>query len=251
MRRQPTTNSTHVLHTLIAVLPDEALRPLLLELLRNGAGTDLPAAPVQDDPASAPRRPRRRGGWPKGEKRGRPRKGARADADTKRLERNERAKLWARKTRAAAKAALQADSHQAGNGASTASTGITPAQLWEHAARVSPKTPWKAVAREFGTNEAQALDCWRTGSLIPGIAAEAIRSSWNCRRRDMVCSSRRCSPARRAGRLTTRPTASGGAGTLPRVGPRVWCGSHQNTGVNHAVDKGPGLRSIGCRSSCP
>ena len=35
------------------------------------------------------------------------------------------------------------------------------------------------------------------------------------------------------------------------VGPRVRCGSRHDTGGNYAVRRGPGLRSLGCRSGCP
>jgi hypothetical protein len=67
--RQPAIPST--LHTLIAALPDEALRPLVLALLQNGATT--PAAlPARAAQPVAKKRPH---GWPKGKLRG-PRKAA-------------------------------------------------------------------------------------------------------------------------------------------------------------------------------
>jgi hypothetical protein len=70
-------------------------------------------------------------------------------------------------------AAKQAKNRKAKASNANGTTEITPAQLWEHAARISPKTPWKAVARELGANEVQARDCFRNGTMIPGIAAIA------------------------------------------------------------------------------
>jgi hypothetical protein len=201
--RKPATSSA--LHALVDALPDEALRPLLLELLRD-VGMPAPTDPAED-PAPSPRRAYRRrpGSRPPGRKRrggpGRPRK---TDTDSvaakiiARRRREERrgpgrprkvetaatveAKLAARRIRnnelararrAAAKPTTATDhSNRAGNG--TPKPAITPAQLWEHAARISPKTPWRAVARELGTNEAQALDAYRAGSLPPGMTANAI-----------------------------------------------------------------------------
>jgi hypothetical protein len=50
----------------------------------------------------------------------------------------------------------------------------TAQALWRRAEALQPKTPWRAVAHEFGTNEAQALDCYRAGTLPPGMTSSAI-----------------------------------------------------------------------------
>jgi hypothetical protein len=108
----------------------------------------------------------------------RPRK-AGAAVDAKLAAKREKAKLWARRKRHAAREAKVEAEHGARNGAGNgheraAKPAIGAAQLWEHAARLSPKTPWRAAAREFGTNEAQTLDAYRSNSLPPGITANAI-----------------------------------------------------------------------------
>ena len=182
--RQPSITSSATLRTLVAALPDEALRPLILALL---AGTPIvPATPIAE---SARRRDRapvrrvrttkpRRGGWPKGK----PRKtiaAVAADVEAKRLRRNEQARLWARRKRAQVKEAATKTEHgngQAGtrSGNGSAKPEITAARFWEHAKTLHGKRPWVAVARELGTNEAQALDAYRAGSLPPGMTANAI-----------------------------------------------------------------------------
>jgi hypothetical protein len=176
MRRPRKTATTpSALIAIVDALPDDRLRPLLVQLLRAGADVDVLAAPVGDPPpARRPRRPykRRTGSRPPGRKRGRPRKVMVADADQKRIARNQREAARQRAKRAAAKAA--AEHHNgAGNGAPKPAA-VTAKALWEHAARISPKTPWRAVARELGTNEAQALDAYRNGALIPGVTTDLI-----------------------------------------------------------------------------
>jgi hypothetical protein len=212
--RQPAPSP---LQTLLAAVPDEALRPLVLALL-NGAA---PAAanpgrrrwqPRQEGdfrngrPLAGDRRqggaPRRRAGWPKGKPRG-PRKAiaktggidpqqeenaslpgiTSATAKEKRAARRQRQASSLRARRAAAR------QDKAGNGAhkgpakgahvpppdGRTSPEVTPAlALWEHAARLQPKTPWRAVAREFGTNEQQAVDCYLSKSNPPGLVTNAI-----------------------------------------------------------------------------
>jgi hypothetical protein len=178
--RQPANTP---LQTLVAALPDEALRPLVLALLQNGASA--PAA----EPATPPRRaarPRlvakpRRGGWPKGKpRRGRPPKVETAAAlEAKLAARRERNNAAARAKRSAAKVehastSAQQTADQASNGNGVTQPKPTAAMLWAHAATLSPKAPWKAVARELGTNEQQAVDCYRLRKFPPGVAADAL-----------------------------------------------------------------------------
>jgi hypothetical protein len=72
-----------------------------------------------------------------------------------------------RERRAAARAARQAKP----NGSSGRdSPEITPAQtLWQHAEKLQPKAPWRAIVREFGINEAVALDAHRTHKLPSSV----------------------------------------------------------------------------------
>jgi hypothetical protein len=71
----------------------------------------------------------------------------------------------------------------AGNGASANGAGgngivntkVTPAQrLWNHAEVLSPKAPWKAVARALESKEQQALDAFRIKVIPPGVADDAV-----------------------------------------------------------------------------
>jgi hypothetical protein len=51
----------------------------------------------------------------------------------------------------------------------------TPAQtLWQHAEKLQPKAPWRAIVREFGINEAVAQDAHRNYKLPPGITGDAV-----------------------------------------------------------------------------
>lgn len=74
-----------------------------------------------------------------------------------------------RQRRATARAAAEvADTAQAqaranghSEGATNGNGGITAARLWEHAAKISPKTPWRPVGEEFDLNKQQTLDAFR------------------------------------------------------------------------------------------
>lgn len=173
---------TSPLHTLIAAVPDKALRPLVLELMRNGAAETAPAA--VDPPRRATKRRR---GWPKGKprgRRGRPRKAKAAATERKLLARRKRAVLYQRARRAAAKRALAGGGRGPnppspgldGNGTKGpgAKPEITPAQLWAHAEAMQPLAPWRAVARELDLNTAQMQSCYRHRSLPPNLSSGAV-----------------------------------------------------------------------------
>jgi hypothetical protein len=190
-QRAAKSAATSPLHTLIAVVPAEALRPLVLALVLNGSGAGTPQA---EPPAGAPRR---RPGWPKGKPRG-PRKAAIAKADVDAaslvdaMAHNAPAaaspKLAARHRHNASRRAKRAAARQGkggcngngnngkpGNGGSAANAGTPSAQaLWKHAEALQPKTPWRAVAHALGINEALTLDCYRSHSVPPGILGSAI-----------------------------------------------------------------------------
>jgi hypothetical protein len=195
--RQPATPSP--LEILVAALPDAALRPLLIELLQNGAAPKALPVPATPTPAKRP------GGWPAGKKRGRPRKAAAAAAALARQ--RERDAALKREKRAAAKTTNGDD-----NGTETTTNGADPRgrrreqrrerdrarhaakaaaigpagavaaaaeaasakTLWQHAALLQPKAPWRAIVREFGINEAVALDAHRVHKLPPGITGDAV-----------------------------------------------------------------------------
>jgi hypothetical protein len=188
------------LQVLVAAIPDAALRPLLIELLQNGAmptpakpaPTTKPAAPAK--PAAAKRSP--------GRPRGRPSKAAvlarqrERDATLKREKRSAAAEAkksnTAQTSTAKANGAngagsreLRRERDRARHAAKAAAIGPSSAvaaaaeaasakTLWQHAEKLQPKAPWRAVVREFGINEAVALDAHRIHKLPPGIAADAV-----------------------------------------------------------------------------
>jgi hypothetical protein len=156
---------------LIAALPDEHLREFVLEVLL----ASLTAPPqVTKPPAIVAKRPP---GWRLGKKRGRPRGPrkstlAAAAADEKLAQQRQRDAALKREKRAAARTARQAKP----NGSNRRnSPEITSAQtLWQHAEKLQPKAPWRAIVREFGINEAVAQDAYRTRKLPPGITGDAV-----------------------------------------------------------------------------
>src|SRR5207342_309055 len=75
------------LQILVAAIPNAALRPLLIELLQNGA---MPTAPLAPDAAETTTSPAARRGWPRGKPRGRKahrRKAAAGETEFARTER--------------------------------------------------------------------------------------------------------------------------------------------------------------------
>ena len=48
----------------------------------------------------------------------------------------------------------------------------TAAAVWERAAALEPKAPWRAL-REFGVHDAVALDAYRIRALPPGFGPDA------------------------------------------------------------------------------
>jgi hypothetical protein len=76
-----------------------------------------------------------------------------------------------RKARRHAARAAKAAKISAGNGEDIA---VTPAMLWQHAERIEPTAPWKAVARELGVKDIHAQAAYRNQSLPPHVGAMAI-----------------------------------------------------------------------------
>jgi hypothetical protein len=72
---------------------------------------------------------------------------------------------------AAAKA--KAKGGNGGNGSSS-TEAASAKTLWQHAEKLQPKAPWRAIVREFGINEAVAQDAHRTRKLPPGITGDAV-----------------------------------------------------------------------------
>jgi hypothetical protein len=152
---------TSPLHALVAAVPLEALRQLVLTLLLQSGPAPAVSAPAIAEPA-----PRIHRGWPRGVPRG-PRKPAAGGRSRAQLD-----KINARRKAARAAARVAKQPNGGGNG-STAGIEPTAAQVWQHAEKLQPKAPWRAIVREFGINEALAQDAHRTQKLPPGVGPEA------------------------------------------------------------------------------
>jgi hypothetical protein len=173
---QPATTSP--LHALVAAVPPEALRELVLRLLLDGAAVTAPAAAIA---TPAPRRAGRRG-RPVGKPRGRPRKAAVTPDDRKaaRAARHAERKRQRRAAERAARQAKAADAIPATTNAEVTAAAVNDngspstkkteaARLWAHAAKIDAKSPWRPVADEFELNRQTTLDAYRLHTLPPGM----------------------------------------------------------------------------------
>jgi hypothetical protein len=150
--------SPEIIRVLVGAIAENRIRDLLIELLIN---------------CLAPGSPRR----------GRRPKEAPAVDLTER--KRERARKYAAKKRAAAKEAARSAVSAAtgkrcgrprkngsnGNGTESA---VTAKAFWQHAEKLEPTRPWRAVIREFDVKEAIAQNCYRKLSLPPSIGPMAI-----------------------------------------------------------------------------
>jgi hypothetical protein len=164
---------TSPLETLVAALPNAALRPLLVELMQNGA---MPAAPLAPDAAETTTpAPARRRGWPRGKPRGRKAAAGETAAErTARLARHAAAQRRRDSEKRSQKRAA-AGNGKGGTGSAEPAETALAAKLWQRATALSPSAPWKIIVREFGTNSALALDHFRRGSMPPVAPAAAVR----------------------------------------------------------------------------
>jgi hypothetical protein len=178
------------LQILVDAIPDAALRPLLLELLQNGAtsaalsasadGHKLPEAAETTMPASTTLAPAKRGGrgWPRGKPRKTTAVGESEAERTARLARHAAAqRVRDTEKRRHKRAAAQLGLSTGGNGVSSrtepAETALA-AKLWARAAEVQPTAPWKAIVEEFGTNAAVAMNACRSRTMPPNVVAAAV-----------------------------------------------------------------------------
>ena len=158
---RPTTTAADTIRTLIAAVPDERLRELFLDL----ALTALDAVPAVEEPKPAPRNGRRRSrgkGWRHGKGKHKIDRRRRAYLDALNAKRQEKRRL-AREAREAAgdapkrrgrpKKSKGEGAHRNGNGRSAT---VSPAALWQHATKLEPKQPWRAVVRELGVSQGAA-----------------------------------------------------------------------------------------------
>jgi hypothetical protein len=145
------------------------LREFTLEILL----ASLTAPPrVTKPPAIVAKRP---GGWPRGRPRGH-KSGPRSPAVVATMKLAQQRRRDAEKKRAKRAAARAAAKANGGNGSSSTEAAATKSatKLWQHAEKLQPKAPWRAIVREFGVNEAVAQDAHRTHKLPPGITGDAV-----------------------------------------------------------------------------
>jgi hypothetical protein len=151
-------------------MPEDRLRKLLLELLLAPFTMTTPPHPHRS--------------------RGRPRKAAIEDGNVVRLPRRrrkpavderklaDRRKRYAAKRKAERQAAKAAKAIKANAPAAAVGNGqdaaVAPQAFWQHAEKLEPTRPWKAVVREFGVKEAVSQQAYRSQSLPPHVGPMAI-----------------------------------------------------------------------------
>jgi hypothetical protein len=153
-----TTDATAAVRTLIAALPDACLRDLCIQLALNSLTSPQVTSPIEPSV-------RRKGGWPRGRPRRNPGKEQEAKVDSKLAERRARDAAARKAKRHAAKAAANANGQDA---------AVTPQAFWQHAEKLEPTRPWRAVTREFDVKEALAQNCYRKLSLPPHVGPMAV-----------------------------------------------------------------------------
>jgi hypothetical protein len=165
-----TSEASAAVRALVAALPDACLRDLCIQLALNR---------LTPPPATSPIEPsaRRKGGWPRGRPRGSAAKrrqrgtegSTKGSVDPKLATRRKRYEA----KRAAARQAAKA-TEAAANGSNGQDAAVTPQAFWQHAEKLEPTRPWRAVVREFDVKEALAQNCYRKLSLPPHVGPMAV-----------------------------------------------------------------------------
>jgi hypothetical protein len=174
MRPHPAAADT--IRTLIAAIPDDRLRELFVELAL--AALAVPAVEDQKPARNGRRRLRRGKGWRRGKGTHKIDRHRRAYLDTLNAKRREKRRLT-REAREAAGTAKRRGrpkktkgegAHGNGNGRSAT---VSPAALWQHATKLEPKQPWRAVARELGVSDGAAQVAHRNLTMPVNISPAA------------------------------------------------------------------------------
>jgi hypothetical protein len=162
-----TSAVTATLRALIAAIPDDRLRELFVELALTAFACRSASVRSAEPPANGRRR-----GRPPGRTPVRRSRAARDAANAKRREKRRQAAL-ARvaagdtpKRRGRKPKTNGAEAH--GNGAT-----ISAAALWEHARKLEPRQPWRAVVRELGVNEGAAQFAHRNLAMPADVSPVA------------------------------------------------------------------------------
>jgi hypothetical protein len=180
---RPTTAAADTIRTLIAAVPDDRLREIFLDLALAAL-----AVPAVEEPKPAARNgrpPRARGqarsrgkGWRHGKGKHKIDRRRRAYLDALNAKRREQRHL-AREAAGEAAGAVRKKpgpklkpktngTQPHGNGATTA------AALWEHARKLDPRTPWRAVSRELGISEGAAQAALRNLTVPENVSPAAV-----------------------------------------------------------------------------
>ena len=171
MRPHPAAADT--IRTLIAAVPGDRLRELFLELALAAL-----AVPAVEEPKPAVRNGRRRlrrsKGWRRGKGTHKIDRHRRAYLDALNAKRREQRRL-AREAREAAGTAKRRGRKPKGNGAEAHGNGatISAAALWEHARKLEPEHPWRAVVRELGVSDGAAQVAHRSLAMPVNISPAA------------------------------------------------------------------------------
>ena len=172
MRPHPAAADT--IRTLIAAVPDERLRELFVELALAAL-----AVPAVEAPKPAPRNGRRRRargkGWRRGKGEHKIDRRRRAYLDALNAKRREKRRAAALARVADGDAPKRRGRKPKSNGAEAHGNGTTVSAeaLWEHARKLEPKAPWRAVVRELGVSDGAAQLAHRNLAMPANISPAA------------------------------------------------------------------------------
>jgi len=170
---RPTIAADATVRALIAAVPDNRLRELFLELAL--AALSVPAVEEPKPAARNGRRRRSRGkGWRHGKGKHKIDRRRRAYLDALNAKRREQRRL-AREAEKVAGTAKRRGRKPKGNGAEAHGNGATVSAvaLWEHARKLEPRQPWRAVARELGISEGAAQAALRNLAVPEDVSPAA------------------------------------------------------------------------------
>lgn len=156
--------------SVLAALPQDRLRNLVLELMFSPFTTT-----TQHRKRGRPRKHADEGNVVSLHQRKPGRKRRRKSVDAAKLA--ARRKRYAANRRAKRQAARAAKAIKAAGAAATATNGQDVASIesfWKHAQCLSPQTPWKRVASEFGVNENAARHAFKSNSLPPRMGPMSV-----------------------------------------------------------------------------
>jgi hypothetical protein len=176
---RPTTAAADTIRTLIAAVPDDRLRELFVEFALAAL-----AVPAVAEPKEAPRNGRRRRSRGKGARRGKGKpkvnRHSRAWLDAYNAKRQEKRRLAREARVAAGDAPKRRGRKPKANGAEIRPRAggdngatISAAALWEHARKLEPRQPWRAVSRELGVSEGAAQAALRNLTVPEDVSPAA------------------------------------------------------------------------------